>query len=163
MTIRRYNAEDLSAIASLFRGAVYGACAFYTREQLNAWASADVSSWAGSLLQNDARVAEEDGEIVGFADMTADGYLDRLYVRKDFFRRGVGNALCDALENACSKSCFRVYASAMAKPFFEKRGYVCLHDNIAVRQGVAIRNYYMEKNCGDHTKIRELGGNENEI
>ena len=36
----------------------------------------------------------------GFADMDADGYLDRLYVHKDYQGRGVATALCDALEQA---------------------------------------------------------------
>ena len=32
--------------------------------------------------------------------MDADGYLDRLYVHKDYQGRGVATALCDALEQA---------------------------------------------------------------
>ena len=145
MTVRPLREEDLAQAAALFTSAVYGARAFYAREQLDAWASADAASWTRRLLQNDARAAEEDGELAGFADMTEDGYLDMLYVREESFRRGIGSALCDALESACAAPRFCVYASAMAKPFFEKRGYACVRACTAVRRGVSIPNYYMEK------------------
>ena len=122
MTIRKYRQEDLPVLKELFRGSVFGAGEYYTQEQLAAWANADFSGWHASLSQNDARVAEIGGAAVGFADMTPQGYLDRLYVRADCFRRGVGTALCDALESACPAAEFTVYASEMAKTFFEGRG-----------------------------------------
>ena len=39
-----------------------------------------------------------DGQIVCFGDMDETGYLDRLYVHKDYQCRGVASAICDALE-----------------------------------------------------------------
>lgn len=64
-------------------------------------------------------VAEEDGVTVGFADMDADGYLDRLYVHKDYQGRGVATALCDALEQAVQCEAYTTHASITARPFFE--------------------------------------------
>ncbi len=145
MTIRKYRQEDLPVLKELFRGSVFGTGEYYTQEQLAAWANADFSGWHASLSQNDARVAEIEGIAVGFADMTPQGYLDRLYVRADCFRRGVGTALCDALESACPAAEFTVYASEMAKAFFEGRGYRVVRGNTAVRGGVALKNYFMSK------------------
>ena len=33
----------------------------------------------------------------------------------------------------------------MARPFFEHRGYVVLHENVVVRAGVRLTNFLMEK------------------
>ena len=65
----------------------------YTPEQLAAWApdGRDLKAWDRSFRDHIALVAEEQGIIVGFADLdpTAE-YLDRLYVHRSFQGRGVG-------------------------------------------------------------------------
>lgn len=45
-------------------------------------------------------IAWEEGRIVGFGDLAQNGYLDRLYVRKDSVRKGVASALLHRLEAA---------------------------------------------------------------
>lgn len=84
-----------------------------------------------------------DGRIVGFGDMDSDGYLDRLYVHKDYQRRGIGTAICDALENQSSAKMFSTHASITAKPFFEKRGYAAVKKQQVERRGVRMTNYVM--------------------
>ncbi len=49
----------------------------------------DETEWNHSLLAHDTLVAEEDGRLVGFADLGENGYLDRLYVHSAFQGRGV--------------------------------------------------------------------------
>ena len=67
-------------------------------------------------------MAEEDGVLLGFGDISAEGYLDRLYVSKDHQRRGIATAICTALEEAVPAERITTQASITAKPFFEKRG-----------------------------------------
>ena len=90
-------------------------------------------------------VAEENGEILGFADMDGAGYLDRLYVHKDHQGRGVATALCSALEAACPVKNFTTHASLTARPFFESRGYQVLRRQTVVRHGISLENFVMEK------------------
>lgn len=133
----------------LFYETVRSVCAEdYTAAQISAWASPrGVLEWTDSFFAEGRRalVAEEGGEIVGFADMTQDGYFDRLYVHKNFQRRGIAAALADALEEGCAASSFTVYASVTARGFFEKRGYVLVRENIVERGGEKLLNYYMRK------------------
>lgn len=120
----------------------------YTEEQLNAWAdgAADMESWNRSFLEHVTLVALENGVIVGFGDMDETGYLDRLYVHRDYQRRGVAAAICDRLEGTVCGDIV-THASITAKPFFEKRGYRVLREQQVERHGILLTNYVMEKKC----------------
>ena len=147
MVLRAYRPGDCPSLAALFYETVHTVnAADYTPDQLDAWANGkvDVSAWNDSFLAHRTLVAEEAGEIVGFADMDG-GYLDRLYVHKDFQRRGIASALCDALEGASEAAVFTTHASITAKPFFEKRGYRVVREQQVLRRGVLLTNFVMEK------------------
>ena len=119
MHIRPYRSSDCPALAELFYQTVHAVNARdYSPEQLDAWADGrvELAAWDASFRAHDTRVAVEGGVIVGFADLGPDGYLDRLYVHRDWQGRGVASALCDALPAA------RItHASITARPFFERR------------------------------------------
>lgn len=57
------------------------------------------------------------GEIVGFGDMDETGYLDRLYVHKDYQGQGIASAICDELERFAAGKTFTTHASITAKLF----------------------------------------------
>lgn len=40
------------------------------------------------------------------------------------------------------------FASITARPFFERRGYVVLRENVVARAGVRLTNFLMEKDLG---------------
>ena len=148
MNLRLYESGDCPALARLFYDTVHTVNGRdYTPEQLAAWADGqvDLSAWDTSFLAHHTLVAEEDGVILGFADMDGSGYLDRLYVHKDRQSQGVASALCDALEDACPAAVFTTHASLTARPFFEGRGYRVLRRQTVIRHGVALDNYVMEK------------------
>ena len=148
MELRPYRAGDCPALARLFYDTVHTVNARdYAPEQLDAWAGGqvDLAAWDASFRARHTLVAEENGEVLGFADMDAAGYLDRLYVHRDHQGRGVATALCDALEAACPAKVFTTHASLTARPFFEGRGYRALRRQTVVRRGIALDNYVMEK------------------
>ena len=148
MELRYYRPSDCAEMAALFYETVHAVnIRDYTRQQADVWATGkvDLEAWNCSFLEHESLVAVEDGVIVGFGDMDASGYLDRLYVHKDFQGRGAATAICDALEGGCAAECFVTHASITARPFFESRGYVVVKEQQVIRGGVALTNFVMEK------------------
>lgn len=146
MELREYRPPDCLALAQLFHDTVH-AVKDYTPEQLDAWADGhpDLAAWNRSFLCHYTLVAEEEDQIIGFADICQDGYLDRLYVHPSWQRRGVATALCDLLESRCSAPCLTSYASIPALPFFQKQGYQVVKEHQAQRHGVLLTNYLVQK------------------
>ena len=150
VTVRPYRTGDCPALAKLFYETVHTVCAAdYTPAELDAWAppeGPDLAAWDGSFRAHVALVAELDGRLAGFGDIDpAAGYLDRLYVGRDFQRRGTGAALCGALEAACPVRPIVTHASRTARGFFEKRGYRVLRAQQVERRGQTLENFVMEK------------------
>ena len=148
MTLRDYCKTDCTELARLFYDTVHTVNAKdYSREQLDAWATGEVNleAWNKSLQAHNTVVAEMDGQIVGFGDMYETGYLDRLYVHKDYQRRGVATAICDALEQNTKAAEFTTHASITARPFFEKRGYTVVKVQQVERRGILLTNFVMKK------------------
>lgn len=147
MRIRAYRSEDCAALAALFYNTVHTVNARdYTQAQLDVWATGqvDLAAWDRSFLAHNTFVAELDGVIAGFGDIDETGYLDRLYVHKDYQRRGIAAALCDAMEKTAPGK-ITTHASITARPFFEGRGYTVVRAQQVERQGVLLTNYVMEK------------------
>ncbi len=145
--VRAYRPSDAAVLADLFRRAVRRVdAAAYTEAQREAWAAGadDMTRWTRSFEGHRCLVAERDGRIVGFGDMTGEGYLDRLYVHPDYRRRGVATLLCDALEEGLPGP-FVAHVSIVARPFFEARGYLVRREQQVVRRGVALTNFVMTK------------------
>ena len=177
MNLRKYRPQDCAEMARLFYDTVHTVnAADYTKEQLDAWADGrvDLEKWNASFLKHDTLVAVEGDTIVGFGDMDDTGYLDRLYVHKDYQKKGIAAAICDRLErdarkraafrqetdeNARQKEAerarltFTTHASITARPFFEKRGYVVKKEqqverranSSAVCPGILLTNFVMER------------------
>lgn len=146
--IRTYRPSDCPALAALFYNTVHTVnAADYSREQLNAWAdgNVDLKQWNRSFLEHVTVVTEENGKITGFGDMDKTGYLDRLYVHKDFQRRGIAAAVCDALEALVPAKEYTTHASVTARPFFEKHGYRVVKEQQVERRGVLLTNFVMKK------------------
>lgn len=148
MNIREYSPEDCKHLAKLFYETIHTINAKdYTEEQLNVWATGnvDLEKWNESLLAHNCVVAVEGNFIVGFGDMDSTGYLDRLYIHKDYQKKGIATAICDRLEGAVCAEGFCTHASITARPFFEKRGYQVIKEQQVERQGIYLTNYVMEK------------------
>lgn len=151
--LRPYQSSDCKELSELFYNTVHTINRKdYTPEQLDAWADGhvDLAAWDASFLAHHTVVAEEDGRLVGFGDMDQNGYLDRLYVHKDYQGRGIAKALCDCLENRGREvqkagGCFTTLASITARPFFERRGYQTVKEQQVERRGQKLTNYVMEK------------------
>jgi len=149
MKIRNYRDDDAVEIAQLFHGAVHALIdARYTAEELEAWAPTppDHSHWRERLALKKPYVAEREGEIVGFIELEDDGHIDCFYTHRDHQRRGVGRRLYDHLLRKADARGIRdlhVEASDIARPFFERVGFVLEKENRIERDGQVLRNFSM--------------------
>ena len=147
MLIRSYRSDDLPEMAQLFYQTVHQINAeHYSPEQLAVWATGqiDEARWDASFRDHYTLVAVDDGRITGFADMSREGYLDRLYVHHQHQRRGIATALCDGLERLCIAPRLTTHASITARPFFEARGWHMVRQQQVLRQNISLTNYVME-------------------
>ena len=148
MIIRPYKPTDCKDLANLFYRTVHTVNAKdYTKIQLNAWATGkiDLREWNKSLCEHDTFVAVKNNIIVGFGDIDKSGYLDRLYVHKDYQHQGIATAICDKLEQAVIVNNIITHASITAKSFFVQRGFRIVNEQQVERNGIALTNYVMEK------------------
>ena len=129
MILRKYKPTDCKVITELFYNTVHTINLIdYSKEQANVWAAGnvDLEKWNDSFSEHYTIIAEIDKTIVGFGDIDKYGYLDRLYIHKDYQRQGVATAICNQLEKAVNTTKIVTHASITAKGFFEKRGYKVL-------------------------------------
>lgn len=147
MIIREYQSSDCKELAALFYNTVHVVNAKdYTREQLDAWASGnvDLEAWNRSFTEHYTFVAVDGELIVGFGDIDKTGYLDRLFVHKDYQRKGIAAEICDNLEQSVTGTIV-VHVSITAKPFFEKRGYVIVKEQQLKRKEIELTNFVMSR------------------
>lgn len=149
---RDYQSDDCEEMAQLFYQTVHTVNAKdYSEKQLDVWADGkvDIEAWNRSFLSNITIVAVVDHRIVGFGDMEQSGYLDRLYVHKDYQGMHVASEIGERLEHRCEEAYgtkhFNTHASITAKPFFEKRGYCTIREQQVERKGILLTNFVMEK------------------
>ncbi len=149
--IRDYEAGDAPEITRLFYETVRSVNRVdYSEEQVRAWAPSvpDPREWHSRMASRRTLVAEEGGEVVGFAELESDGHLDMLFVRGDAVGRGVGRQLYESIEcKARGQGLGRIFteASITARPFFERRGFCVVRERTVARRGVELTNFAMEK------------------
>ena len=147
MLIRKYHSSDCPKLAELFYNTLHTINAKnYTKEQLDVWATGqtDLAKWNQSFQEHYTIVAADGEVITGFGDIDKTGYLDRLYVHKDYQKRGIATDICSQLEQIIQGDIL-THASITARPFFEKRGYQVIKAQQVERQGIFLTNFIMIK------------------
>ncbi|MBM3893694.1 GNAT family N-acetyltransferase [Candidatus Dependentiae bacterium] len=151
MAIRRFQSTDLPAIIALFRSTVHTINAKdYTPEELLAWAPQDLdeTAWAQSLTKNYTIVAEHNGIIVGFGDLTYTGIINRLYVHKDYQSQTFGYRILEHLIAQAHRSGITEITAAVsitALPFALKCGAEIVQEQSVVRHGIPLTNFLVRK------------------
>lgn len=149
MTLRPYRPGDRDELAQLFYDTVQTVNRRdYTGPQVDAWSAGRDGLTDAFFRSRHTLVADADGQIAGYGNMDASGYLDHLFVHKDFQGRGCASALCDALEARARAQGLRrvtVHASITAKPFFLGRGYALVREQEVRVRGCALTNFVLQK------------------
>ena len=151
VTLRPYRPDDAPALLALFRDTIRRVNSRdYSAAQVAAWASDDIGTdrWFGRFAGRFVPVAEDGGRPVGFAELEADGHIDRVYVSADHQRRGIGRQLLDAVvAEARRVGLARLFteASITARPFFEAQGFAMMALQVVTCRGAEFVNYRMER------------------
>lgn len=155
MAIRRYETRDLAPVVALFTSSVHTlGAADYDEQQRAAWAPRppDLDAWRDRLAMLETLVYEDDDKsLAGFIGFEADGHIDLLYTAPGHDRRGVASALYEEAEAAIVASGAETAyteASAVARPFFERRGFEVVEEETVERRGVAFERFVMTKSLG---------------
>lgn len=155
MILRKYKSDDCLNLLKLFYDTVRTVNKKdYNNKQLSVWAPDNYIEekydiWQKSLSENFTIIAEINGEIAGFGDIEKTGYLNRLFIHKDYQHMGIASAIVKELEEYAEKICICTIiteASITAKPFFKKLGYTLIKEQQIERKGIFLTNYVMKKN-----------------
>ena len=152
MIIRKFCPNDLDEVLKLFYDVIH--CVgvkYYDDKQVNAWAPKegyDRNTWLKSLNANLTYVVEENGIIIGFGDMTYEGYIDRLFVHKNHQGKGAALRIYRQFEKDAKRLRLKELtgeASIMLKPLAERQGFEVVKKQQKVHKGVEFINYKMRK------------------
>lgn len=147
--IRRSRPEEASALFKVFYSAVHlVASADYTPEQIEAWApkEMDATLWEQHILGLNPFVAEIAGEVVGYADLQPNGYMDHFFVSGHHARRGIGSLLMRHVIHEAKLlglSELTAEVSLTAQAFFKQFGFAVVELRYPERGGVIIPNALM--------------------
>lgn len=155
ISVRPYRADDATATLEIFVVAILqGARDAYSEEQRLAWLGDEPRAPRWHAERDRARtfVAEREGVVVGFTDLRGDGYVDRLFTHPSATRRGVGSALLRhvvALARIEGMPRLTTHASLLARPTFERAGFVVDHGETVRRGGVDLERFAMRLDLRD--------------
>jgi L-amino acid N-acyltransferase YncA len=153
--IRRYKTGDEERLWQLYHDTTHIINGKdYTPEQCERWAPAiaDMPNWTERIRATNPFVAEDNGRILGFAELEQDGHIDYFYCDHEHQRRGVGSRLYEALEiEARRLKIRRLHAavSVTAKAFFIRMGFRVVAEQRNVICGAPAPNSIMEKVLAD--------------
>ena len=162
VNIREFRAGDEPALHDVFRSAIHQiARADYTEQEVNAWAPErpDLEPWAQHMRELRPFVAEHEGQIVGYADVQPNGYIDHFFVSGAHGRQGIGTLLMNRLHQAAQSQGVQVLTSDVsltAQPFFRKFGFDLIEHRTRLIRGVVLRNALMRKEVGTTATERKL-------
>ncbi|HEV2701448.1 MAG TPA: GNAT family N-acetyltransferase [Steroidobacteraceae bacterium] len=149
--IRRYEQGEEAALFRIFHSAVHlVACRDYTTEQIEAWAPSELDPfvWESRVRDINPFVAEQNGELVGYADVQESGYIDHFYVSGSHTLRGIGSRLMRRLfveAETLGALTLTSDVSRTAQPFFEKFGFLVVELRYPECRGVVVPNAFMRR------------------
>ncbi|EMW4397241.1 GNAT family N-acetyltransferase [Salmonella enterica] len=151
MKIRRFsNGDEISLFRVFFSSVHTIASHYYTREQIDAWAPADIDleRWANHIKELQPFVVELDGEIAGYADVQPNGYIDHFFVSGTYSRPGVGTLLMNCIHEEARQRGISELTSNVSKAaevFFLRHGFHIVERGFPICRGVTLQNALMRK------------------
>ncbi len=151
ISIRLAKLDDLTDMQRIFVDTITTVCTSdYNKQQIKVWVSGvdNKERWEEIMTNQFVLIAENTKEILGFATLTKESYIDLLYVHKDYQRKGIAKILLDRIIKEARQfghTKLNSDVSKTARPFFAKNGFVQLSEQKNIRKGVELINYKMTK------------------
>ena len=153
--VRNYQPQDSQALATIFKNAILAFNnSIYSPRQKQAWLGNHSDEfWQSRFEQTKPLVAVLNDVVVGFIEFGFEngfGEIGCFYVEPSCQNQGVGQALFGKVLNVAKDNHVRqiqVYASHIAKPFFEKQGFRVIQKNSVERERVMLDNWLMSCAC----------------
>ncbi len=151
VNLRQYTDADLAAVVALFTSSVHDlAVGQYDAQQREAWAPAspDLRHWQQRLQALNVTVAQAGSVLAGFIGYRSDGHVDLLFTAPAAARSGVATALYSSAEQqlrSLGVPELWTEASLLARPFFERQGFVVEAEQTVQRNEVSLRRFAMRK------------------
>ncbi|TDN49517.1 GNAT family N-acetyltransferase [Scandinavium goeteborgense] len=151
MDVRRFMDSDEIALLPVFLSSVRNiASRDYTPEQIEAWAptNIDQKKWFSHIKELRPFVVTVGEEIVGYADVQSNGYIDNFFVSGTWSKQGVGTLLMNRIhEEARMLGIVELSSdvSVTAESFFLHHGFHVVERRFPVRYGVILQNALMQK------------------
>jgi putative acetyltransferase len=151
MEIRRFRLGDEAALFRVYFTAIHAvASRDYSPEQVEAWAPADLDLdlWANRVQGIRPFVVELRREIVAYADVQPDGYVDHFFVSGAHPRQGIGTRLMARIHEearALGLTELTSDVSTTAEPFFALHGFKVIERRFPILRGVTLKNALMRK------------------
>jgi putative acetyltransferase len=151
MHVRRFQLGDEPALFQVYCSAIRMiASRDYTPEQIEAWAPTDLDRdlWHHKMQEIKPFVVESNYEIVGYADLQPNGYIDHFFVSGHHPRRGVGAMLMRRIhEEAAALGLIELTSdvSRTAEPFYVHFGFSVVERKEFELRGVLIQNARIRK------------------
>lgn len=128
----------------------------YSQNMVDAWSSGNTDSgkWKEKISQQFFIVAMLENIVVGFSSLTPGGYIDFMYVHKDYQRQGIARQLLKTIEKKAGEQGNKsIYSdvSITARPFFEAHGYKVEREQIKKHKNEAFINYRMIKEISNYS------------
>ncbi|MCU7813031.1 MAG: GNAT family N-acetyltransferase [Candidatus Thiodiazotropha sp. (ex Notomyrtea botanica)] len=152
MKIRPYCIGEEAALWSLLFNTVRQVnIKDYSEAQVEAWAPGDfdMDQWIVRLQQTQPWVAEQEGQLLGFAELDETGRIGCFYCHHASMGEGIGSALLQVIEAEALRlglTQLSVEASITARGFFERKGFTIGSAQRVTRRGEVFLNYLMFKN-----------------
>lgn len=153
--IRRFADGEAPALWQICYTSIHQiASSDYTHAQLQAWVPADVApqQWRDTIEKNKPLVAELNGQLVAYADVQHNGYIDHFFVAGAYARQGIGSALMQAIQHEAQQTHVRqlhAHVSKNAQEFFQRFGFVVRKYSTKVIGEVSLPYALMYKTLDD--------------
>lgn len=151
LKVRTMRLSEFNTVAKLIYDSVHTLCnKEYTPEQLEAWVPKNLymPAFRRSIFRCYAIVAVCNKEIVGFMSTERDGYINRLYTRPDWVKRGVATTLLNDTENWARAHGIRsllLEASKSAEGFYLKKGFTKVGEIKSIKNDIEFISAKMRK------------------